>query len=236
MDQWLEERVRRMKPHTQLGGGRSHGSLPRHRHAKRILDFVVALLGLVVLLLPMVVIALIIRFTSPGPALFRQVRLGQGGQPFVMYKFRTMYQDSPDDIHRDYVRKMFGDDPEATDAPGGLYKLYDDPRLTPVGPALRRTSLDELPQLINIIRGEMSLVGPRPALPWEAELFEAAHHTRFLVPPGVTGLWQISGRNRLTMAEGLQLDLTYLEKQSFGFDLMILLKTLPVILLAKNAR
>jgi lipopolysaccharide/colanic/teichoic acid biosynthesis glycosyltransferase len=236
MDQRLEERVAKMRPEQQPCGSRSQGALPRHRYAKRLLDIVVALLCLVVLALPMVSIALMIRFTSRGPALFRQVRLGQGGQPFVMYKFRTMYQDSPDDIHRDYVRKMFGDDPEATVAPGGLYKLHDDPRLTPVGPLLRRTSLDELPQLINVVRGEMSLVGPRPALPWEAELFGPAHRARFLVPPGVTGLWQISGRNRLTMAEGLRLDLEYLEKQGFFFDLKILLKTLPVVLWANNAR
>jgi lipopolysaccharide/colanic/teichoic acid biosynthesis glycosyltransferase len=117
----------------------------------------------------------------------------------------------------------------------GLYKLEDDPRITPLGRLLRRTSIDELPQLFNVIRGDMSLVGPRPALPWEAEMMAGAHGRRFLVRPGITGLWQVSGRSTLTMRQALELDVEYERRQSFALDLLILLKTLPVVLSARGA-
>ncbi len=197
--------------------------------AKRVFDLGVGGICLVLLSPVLLAIAAMVRLTTPGPALFRQVRLGRGRRPFVVYKFRTMYDGSPSDIHQEYVRKLLTDDQPPVGGPGGLYKLEDDARITPIGRLLRRTSLDELPQLFNVIRGEMSLVGPRPALAWEAELMAPAHAHRFLALPGLTGLWQVSGRSRLTMRQALDLDVEYVRRQSLLFDLGILLKTIPVV-------
>jgi lipopolysaccharide/colanic/teichoic acid biosynthesis glycosyltransferase len=204
------------------------------RLGKRVFDVVVASVCLVVLAPLLLFVAVMVRATTPGKALFRQERLGQFGRPFMLYKFRTMYAGCPDDIHREYVRKLLVEDEPPVGGERGLYKLEADPRITAVGRFLRRTSIDELPQLLNVIRGDMSLVGPRPALGWEAELFGTGHH-RFLVLPGVTGLWQISGRNSLTMRQGLVLDAEYVRRQSFAFDLAILLKTVPAVLSASDA-
>jgi lipopolysaccharide/colanic/teichoic acid biosynthesis glycosyltransferase len=212
------------------------GAVAGRRRAARILDVVVASLALVVLAPVMAVIAVVIACTSRGPILFRQVRLGLHCRPFVMLKFRTMYVDSDDRLHREYVRQLLEDPPTAPRGPDGLYKLVDDPRITPVGRWLRRASLDELPQLVNVLRGEMSLVGPRPALPWEATLFGPRHSARFQVSPGITGLWQISGRNRLTMTQALDLDVEYVERQCLRLDLAILIRTIPVVLGSKGAR
>jgi lipopolysaccharide/colanic/teichoic acid biosynthesis glycosyltransferase len=203
--------------------------------AKRALDLVGGTICLVILLPLLGAAALAVRLTSPGPVLFRQTRLGLGGRPFMLYKFRTMYTGCPDELHRNYVRQLLTGDP-APGAASGLYKLDADPRVTKVGQLLRRTSIDELPQLLNVIRGDMSLVGPRPALPWEAEMFEEGHRQRFLVLPGMTGLWQVSGRNRLTMKQALDLDVEYVRRQSFVLDLLILLKTVPAVLFTMGAR
>ena len=194
---------------------------------KRVLDLVGAAVGLLVLAPLLAVLWLAVRATSPGPALFRQQRLGRGEHPFIMYKFRSMRAGSADAIHRAYVRRMLTEDPPAGDGPGGLFKLQADPRVTPVGRFLRRSSLDELPQLYNVLRGDMSLVGPRPVLDWEAELFSASARARFSVRPGLTGLWQVSGRNRLTMPQALELDVEYVRRQSLWLDLAILARTLP---------
>ena len=198
------------------------------RPGKRLFDIAVAALCIAVLSPIFLAVWVAVRVSSPGGALFRQTRVGRYGRPFVMYKFRSMTVGCPDDLHRAYVTKLLTE-PETLGGQG-LYKLAADPRVTRVGRFLRRTSLDELPQLLNVLRGEMSLVGPRPALPWEAEMFGANHHRRFLVPPGVTGLWQVSGRNRLTMGQGLDLDLEYVRRQSFLFDLAILVRTVPAVL------
>ena len=147
-----------------------------------------------------------------------------------MYKFRSMTAGCPDEPHRAYVTHLLTSDEPQTGGTNGLYKLESDPRVTPVGRLLRRTSLDELPQLLNVLRGDMSLVGPRPALPYEADLIGPEYQRRFLVPPGVTGLWQVSGRNRLTMRQGLDLDLEYVDRRSFRLDLAILVKTVPAVL------
>ncbi|TCO42320.1 lipopolysaccharide/colanic/teichoic acid biosynthesis glycosyltransferase [Kribbella antiqua] len=202
------------------------------RVAKRVLDLVVAVACLTLAGPAMLVIATIVRATTPGPALFRQIRLGRDHRPFLMYKFRTMYDHCPDDIHRHYMQRLLSDNPEVG-GESGLYKLEADPRITRVGRFLRRTSLDELPQLVNVLRGEMSLVGPRPMLPWEADLCGPPCRDRFLAVPGLTGLAQTSGRNRLTMRQTLELDLEYVERQSLMFDLLILLRTVPAVL-ARN--
>jgi lipopolysaccharide/colanic/teichoic acid biosynthesis glycosyltransferase len=206
------------------------------RPGKRVFDIVVAV-GCLAVLLPFLVAAgVVVRMTTPGKALFRQTRLGLDGRPFVLYKFRTMYDGCPDESHRHYVRQLLSTDAAPAGGTTGLYKLDADPRVTGVGRLLRRTSIDELPQLLNVIRGDMSLVGPRPALRWEAEMFDTGHQLRFLVPPGLTGLWQVSGRNRLTMRQGLDLDVEYVRTQSFALDLAILLKTVPVVLSTVGAR
>jgi lipopolysaccharide/colanic/teichoic acid biosynthesis glycosyltransferase len=205
------------------------------RLSKRALDLVVSLLLLAVIAIPMLVIALLVRLTSRGPAIFRQIRLGQDEKPFTIYKFRTMRQDSPEDIHREYVLRQLA---SADHDPDGatIFKLSSDPRVTPLGRILRRTSLDELPQLFNVVLGQMSLVGPRPSLPWEAELFPPDCRGRFLVPPGITGLWQTSGRSRLTMAQALRLDVEYVTRWTLRQDLLILMRTIPAVLRCSDAR
>lgn len=207
----------------------------RMPRGKRWLDLVLACACLVLFAPLLAVVAALVRVTTPGPALFRQVRLGKDRRPFTLYKFRTMYAGSPDGVHRAYVRRMLTEDQPQADDGCGLYKLGDDSRITPLGRILRRTSIDELPQLLNVVRGDMSLVGPRPALPWEAELIGATHGQRFLVPPGLTGLWQVSGRNRLTMRQALDLDVEYVATQCFLLDLSILARTIPVVLSTRGA-
>jgi lipopolysaccharide/colanic/teichoic acid biosynthesis glycosyltransferase len=204
--------------------------------AKRSFDLVAACVLLALVSPLLAIVAVIVLVTSPGSPLFRQTRLGQDRRPFVLYKFRTMYDRSPNDVHREYVSRLLTDDQPPTGGRQGLFKLENDPRVTPIGRLLRRTSIDELPQLLNVIRGEMSLVGPRPVLPWEGELIGSAYSDRFLVKPGITGLWQISGRNKLAMRQGFALDVDYVSNQSFWFDLVILLKTVPVVLSTRGAR
>ena len=137
------------------------------------------------------------------PALLRQKRLGRDVQPFTFLKLRTLYVGNDDRIHRDYVTSLLSAGRAAAAGGSGLFKLDADPRITPLGAWLRRTSLDELPQLVNVLRGEMSLVGPRPVLPWEARLFGEPYRQRFAVKPGITGLWQVSGRRRLSIRDAL---------------------------------
>ncbi len=199
-------------------------------------DIVLASLALLVAAPIMALIGVLILLTSPGPVIFRQVRVGYNQQDFRMLKFRTMRHNSSESVHREFVTRMLaGDDPRSQ--PGsGLYKLEADPRVTSVGAFLRQTSLDELPQLINVIRGEMSLVGPRPPLPWEVELFEPHHLTRFEIRPGITGLWQVRGRSRLPMQQGLELDLEYVNRRSVRLYIEILLRTIPAVLFNRECR
>jgi lipopolysaccharide/colanic/teichoic acid biosynthesis glycosyltransferase len=205
------------------------------RLAKRLLDLAVAIVCLTCLCPLLVILVAAIRLTTPGPALFRQTRLGRDGRPFVLYKFRTMYTGCPDNVHREYVRKLLTEKQPPDGGRSGVFKLEGDERITPIGRLIRRTSIDELPQLLNVIRGDMSLVGPRPALSWEAEMFGTAYAARFAVPPGLTGLWQVSGRNNLTMRQGLDLDLEYVHRQSLALDLWILFRTVPVVLSTHGA-
>jgi len=196
----------------------------------RVVDLVITGVLLLVLAPLMAGVAVLVKCTSRGSVLFAQTRLGQDGKPFRMLKFRTMYAGCDDRLHREYVEKLLTTPGAPLRSPGGLYKLVDDPRITRLGRWLRRSSLDELPQLINVLRGEMSLVGPRPALPWEAAMYDPRYARRFDVRPGLTGLWQVSGRNRLTTTEALDLDVEYVETRSFRLDLSILYRTLPTVL------
>ena len=194
--------------------------------AKRTIDIVLSL-GCLVVLSPIMLIAwVLVVATSKGPGLFRQSRVGRDLQPFDMLKFRTMRVGTSDEAHRAYVHSLLSGKAQCVD---GFYKLKDD-RTTRVGRFLRQTSFDELPQLINVLRGDMSLVGPRPALPWEVELFPEWSSSRYSVPPGITGLWQVSGRNARTMLEGLQMDVEYVQRRSLSLDIAIIAKTIPVVL------
>lgn len=198
--------------------------------AKRALDIVVASVALVILGPAIALMACLVRWTSAGPAFFRQERLGRRGQPFTLLKLRTMRADNDDRIHREYVTSLLAEDQSSAAQRGGLYKLDGDPRITALGAWLRRTSLDELPQLCNVLRGQMSLVGPRPVLPWEAELFQESDRERFDVKPGITGLWQVSGRNKLSYREALALDVEYARRRTVSLDLQILIRTVPAVL------
>jgi exopolysaccharide biosynthesis polyprenyl glycosylphosphotransferase len=169
-----------------------------------------------------------IKRDSPGPVFFRQVRLGAGQRDFTLLKFRTMAVDTDDGPHRAYVQQIMH--PGASPTTNGLYKLERRTEVTPFGAWLRRTSLDELPQLLNVLRGDMSLVGPRPCLAYETELFEPHHFDRFLVPAGMTGLWQVTARARATLAEALDLDAAYARSWSLRLDLSLLIRT-PLALL-----
>jgi lipopolysaccharide/colanic/teichoic acid biosynthesis glycosyltransferase len=213
----------------------------RYAVPKRVLDLVGSTVLIVLLSPVLAVVALLVRAGSPGPALFRQTRVGRDGRTFTMVKFRTMKSGCSDELHREYVKRLLEDDVEvhATDgavAPGSaVFKLDDDPRLTSLGKVLRRTSIDELPQLFNVFRGDMSLVGPRPVLPWGRELLRGEYDDRFSVPPGMTGLWQTSGRSTLTMRQALDLDLQYVQRCGFLFDLRLLLLTVRTVLKVGDA-
>lgn len=209
---------------------RYYGSLGR---VKRVIDFGLALAMLVVVSPLMLLIALLVKQSSPGPVLFVQERLGRDGQPFKFYKFRSMAHNSDDAIHRQFAAMFIsGDKDGCAESNSGeeVFKLKADPRVTSIGSLLRRTSLDELPQLFNIIKGEMSLVGPRPPIAYEIENYQPWHMERLKAVPGLTGLWQVSGRSSVSFDEMVRLDVRYINEWSPALDLAILVKTLPVVL------
>jgi lipopolysaccharide/colanic/teichoic acid biosynthesis glycosyltransferase len=179
----------------------------------------------------MAYIALLIRRDSPGPALFRQIRLGADLRKFEVLKYRTMHVGTDPAAHRDYLRKITSDNTAVESS--GVFKLDQAEATTRVGRWLRRTSLDELPQLINVLRGEMSLVGPRPCIPYELENMEPHHSERFLMPQGITGLWQVTARANATYLEALELDVAYVRDWSLGLDLRLLLRT-PLALIRQR--
>jgi lipopolysaccharide/colanic/teichoic acid biosynthesis glycosyltransferase len=201
---------------------------------KRALD-IIGSVALLTLFAPvLLVVAAIVKFTSPGPIFFRQTRIGRGSKDFTMLKFRTMYTNSDHAIHRDYVNAFI----KASGNGGGgtMRKMARDPRITPVGRVLRKTSLDELPQFINTLRGDMSLVGPRPPLPYEVEQYKAWHRRRVLdAKPGITGLWQVKGRSRTTFDEMVRLDLRYAKTPSVWTDIKILLATPRAVISGNGA-
>lgn len=202
-----------------------------NRLVKRAFDILAASCALVLLSPVMLAVALLIKLTSKGPVLFTQVRVGENGKPFSFLKFRSMHVNNDDSIHREYTRAFITQGvAHAVDEAGALYKIKDDPRLIPIGKFIRKYSIDELPQLFNVIRGEMSLIGPRPPIPYEVEVYREWHKRRFEGPPGITGLWQVSGRNRLSFEEMVKLDIEYLENWSLWRDLKILWRTMGVVL------
>jgi len=206
---------------------------------KRAIDIIGSTAALILFSPLFLAIATMIKATSKGPIFFRQVRIGQQAQPFVFLKFRSMTAGNNDAIHKEYVQQLIAGKAERHPSSGngnGVFKLTEDPRITRIGAFLRRTSLDELPQLLNVLKGEMSLVGPRPPIPYEVEAYDFWHRRRLLeVKPGITGLWQVSGRSRVTFDEMVRLDLRYARSWSPWMDIKILLQTPRAVLLGEGA-
>jgi lipopolysaccharide/colanic/teichoic acid biosynthesis glycosyltransferase len=202
---------------------------PVWQRAKRPVDFAVSAALLVVLTPVILLIALAVRISSPGPVLYCQRRVGRDLREFTMLKFRTMYEGVSESAHRAYIAELV----RGADSGEGLRKLTDDPRVTRVGRFLRKTSLDELPQLVNVLLGTMSLIGPRPAIEYELEHYQSSHYERFQVRPGLTGLWQVSGRAEVGFVEMLDIDVDYVRKASAVTDLGIAVRT-PVAMLPKR--
>jgi exopolysaccharide biosynthesis polyprenyl glycosylphosphotransferase len=205
------------------------------RFFKRMIDIVGSLLALIILSPLLAIIAVLVKLTSEGPILFRQNRIGQYGAPFTFLKFRSMYANNDPKVHQEYVAKLIagGGDLEQPDgSKNGAYKLTNDSRITPLGKFLRKTSLDELPQFFNVLKGEMSLVGPRPPVPYEFDRYRIWHKRRVLeIRPGITGLWQVNGRSKTTFDDMVRLDLRYARFWSIWLDVKILLQT-PVAVLS----
>jgi len=202
---------------------------------RRVCDCLVAASALAVLSPLLLLAALAIRIDSPGPVLFRQRRLGLNGRPFTVYKLRTMVENTNRAAHREYVVRLIkGDDEARATADGALFKASMEDYITRPGRWLRSFSIDEFPQLWNVLTGDMSLVGPRPVIPYEAALFPDQWRQRFAVKPGMTGLWQVSGRNQLTYAEMIDLDLEYVRRRSLRLDASILLRTIPAVALRRG--
>jgi lipopolysaccharide/colanic/teichoic acid biosynthesis glycosyltransferase len=194
---------------------------------KGVLDRILALIILAVLAIPMLVTALLIKVTSPGPVFVKQTRVGRFGRPFAFYKFRSMHKDA--ELRRDALEEA-----NEHDAPT-VFKMRRDPRVTTVGRFLRRTSMDELPNLFNVIRGDMSLIGPRPPLPREVAHYEPRHMKRLAAMPGMTGLWQVRGRSEIPFEDMVEIDLEYIERWSLWLDLYIVLKTPIAVLGGRGA-
>ncbi|MFD0047939.1 sugar transferase [Actinomycetes bacterium NPDC127524] len=195
--------------------------------SKRCVDFAGSLAGIIILSFLFIVIAIIIKIDDPkGGIFFSQTRIGRSGKEFKMFKFRSMISNAEEKLHEVLL---------LNEIDGAMFKMKEDPRVTKIGKIIRKTSIDELPQLFNVLRGEMSLVGPRPPLPREVEQYTQYDRQRLLVTPGCTGLWQVSGRNSLGFDEMVELDLAYIKKRSFLMDVKIILRTVLVLFGSKDA-
>ncbi len=208
--------------------------------AKRIFDVVGSLILLALLSPLLLIIAIAIKLDSPGPLIFKQTRIGKGGKPFTFLKFRSMRQDADPRVHQEYMRRLIRE----AGNPGGegcgnsgekAGKLSNDGRITRLGKIIRKTTLDELPQIFNILKGEMSLVGPRPPMPYEVEMYEEWHKRRLEVLPGMSSLWVVRGRAELPFEDQARLDIEYIENQSLWLDIKILLQTPWAVISGKGA-
>lgn len=226
-------------PFELLNSRKSTGASCLKLPLKRGVDIVGSIIGILVFMPIMLITALAIKVTSPGPIIFSQIRLGKQGIPFTFYKFRSMYVDMDNQIHREYVQDFIqghhakinqGDREEP------LYKIKSDPRITGVGKFIRKTSIDELPQFFNVLKGDMSLIGPRPPLSYEVEKYQAWHLRRILeIKPGITGLWQVEGRSKTEWDDSVRLDIRYIQNWSLLFDLKILFRTVKEVLSCRGA-
>ncbi|MEI6069049.1 MAG: exopolysaccharide biosynthesis polyprenyl glycosylphosphotransferase [Methylococcaceae bacterium] len=206
---------------------------------KRALDIVGSIIGILLLMPVMLMTALVIKVTSPGPVIFSQIRLGKKGIPFKFYKFRSMHVNMDDKIHREYIQNFINGHHAKInqgDAEEPFYKMKADPRITRVGRFIRKTSIDEIPQFFNVLKGDMSLVGPRPPLSYEAEKYQSWHLRRIVdMKPGITGLWQIEGRSNTEWDNAVRLDIRYIQNWSIIMDLKILFKTVEIVLRCRGA-
>lgn len=192
---------------------------------KRGIDILASMAGILLLSLPLTLIAILIKCTSKGPVFFKQERIGEGGRAFTMYKFRSMYVNNDDTIHKKFIEN-FINNTDTVESKKGITKIVNDPRITRIGKVLRKTSFDELPQLFNVLIGDMSLVGPRPPLSYEVEQYDMWHKRRVLeAKPGITGLWQVTGRSRTKFDDMVRLDIRYIIQRSLWLDLKLLMKT-----------
>jgi len=207
------------------------------RAVKRAFDITAVTIGLILLSPFLIIIAILIKLDSPGPVFYKQTRVGENGRQFLMFKFRSMRVDTDPKIHQEYVTRLIKENISLEDLEdnSASLKMENDPRITRAGKIVRKSSIDELPQLINVLRGEMSLVGPRPPLLYEVDLYQDWHKRRFEVPPGITGIWQVSGRNRVSFDEMVRMDLEYIENQSLWLDIKLLLKTPRAVIGAHGA-
>ncbi|MBJ7948077.1 MULTISPECIES: sugar transferase [Bacillus cereus group] len=195
--------------------------------AKRCIDFIGALCGLILLSPVFLIVAVLIKYQDPkGPVLFKQIRIGKNGKEFYMYKFRSMVVDAEEKL-KDLLKH--------NEVSGAMFKMKEDPRVTRIGKLIRKTSIDELPQLLNVLKGEMSLVGPRPPLPREVKEYTAYDRQRLLVTPGCAGLWQVTERNSVGFKEMVDLDLEYINKRSVIYDLKIIFKTIQIMIKSNGA-
>jgi exopolysaccharide biosynthesis polyprenyl glycosylphosphotransferase len=214
-----------------------------HKNAlkiKRIVDVIGSIIGILIYSPFFIIVPVCIKLTSRGPVLFRQERVGQYGKTFTFLKFRSMYVDNDENIHKKYVQDLIAGKVSGESAENGVvkkvFKITNDTRVTPLGNILRKLSLDELPQFYNVLRGDMSLVGPRPPIPYELEKYDPWHRRRVLeVKPGITGLWQVTGRSSTTFDEMVRMDLHYATNWSLWFDVKILLKTTLIVVAGKGA-
>jgi lipopolysaccharide/colanic/teichoic acid biosynthesis glycosyltransferase len=233
LDARLESRAERVEAIPLKTAAERH-----YERAKRVLDVSVALTSLIVLSPLLLLMALVIKLTSPGPVFFRGTVHGRYGVPFTWHKFRTMRVDTDDDIHRKFIEAYVGEG-RGGDGPAtgekGLYKLTPDPRVTPIGQILRKTSLDEMAQMFDVLRGHMSIVGPRPPVPYEYQMYTEEDMHRLSVLPGITGLAQVRARSKCSFAEMVALDRAYIANRSILFDLRIILETIWVVLRGKGA-
>lgn len=221
----LELEVTQYYPRVRVS--RRSSTLRMYLASKRVLDVSGALIGLIVCLPVFILVAILIKLEdSKGPVIFHQMRIGKDGIPFRMYKFRSMVSNA---------EELLADLLDKNEIEGHMFKLKDDPRVTRIGKIIRKTSIDELPQLWNVLKGDMSLVGPRPPLPREVASYTPYHRQRLQVTPGCTGLWQVSGRNSLNFEQMVELDLKYIAERGIGMDLKILLKTVLVLFGSKDA-
>ena len=215
-------------PVIDLGQASIQGA---RRLAKRTFDTLAVTIGLILLSPLLLIVAIIIKLDSPGPVFYWQSRVGENGRLFTMLKFRSMKSGNDANEHKQHIARLIKENLSVDTLGKKSLKLENDPRITRVGKLIRKTSIDELPQLFNVLRGEMSLVGPRPPIPYEVELYQNWHKRRLEAIPGITGIWQIKGRNRVSFDEMVRMDIEYIETQSFWLDMKILFQT-PIAVIA----